>query len=119
MTRRRFTERQVIETLIRQGAEIRCYRTKELVTLENVCTLEREHIHELALGGADDPANCAYSFSEAHKIVTFGNGATTAGSSANRIAKTRGTRADKFLVSKKPLDIPREARRGFGGRIVK
>src|SRR5688572_11115862 len=70
MGRRRFTERQVIEALIRTGHEIRCYRTKEVITLESVERLEREHVTPLKLGGADDPTNAAYSLAEAHKRQT-------------------------------------------------
>lgn len=70
MSRRRFSERQVIEALIRTGHEIRCFRTKEVITLETVNLLEREHPTPLKLGGADDPTNAAYSLSEAHKDQT-------------------------------------------------
>ena len=70
MSRKRFSEREVIEALIRTGHEIRCYRTKEVITLETVRLLEREHVTPLKLGGADDPTNAAYSLSEAHKTQT-------------------------------------------------
>lgn len=110
MARRRFSEKDVIRTLLHQGVEIRDYRTGEPITLQNVDRIEREHLHEIALGGPDDPANCRYSLSESHGIVTNGTPATTAGSSKNRIAKARPTRADKFAVNKVPLDEPRERR---------
>lgn len=87
--RKRFSERQVIETLIRQGVEMRCYRTKELITLETVNLLEREHLTQMALGGADTPANCAYSLKAAHAIVTNGTKATSYGSDAHARAKIR------------------------------
>lgn len=70
MSRKRFSERQVIEALIRTGHEIRCYRTKAVITLETMKRLEREHVTPLKLGGADDPTNAAYSLSEAHKAQT-------------------------------------------------
>lgn len=70
MSRKRFTERQVIEALIRTGHEIRCYRTKEVITLETVKRLEREHVTPLKFGGADDPTNAAYSLGDAHKMQT-------------------------------------------------
>lgn len=89
MSRKRFTERQVLETLIRQGAKITCLRCKELILLEDVPTVEREHFHEMALGGADDPENCFYSHGPCHSIVTNGTPATTAGSSKHKIAKTK------------------------------
>lgn len=89
MTRRRFTERQVIAALIHQGVPVVCYRTGERITLENVMRLEREHLHDLALGGSDTPDNCRYSLKEAHAIATNGTKATTAGSSKHRIAKAK------------------------------
>ena len=70
MSRKRFSEREVIEALIRTGHEIRCFRTKEIITLETVKRLEREHPTPLKLGGKDDPTNAAYSLSEAHKVQT-------------------------------------------------
>lgn len=89
MSRKRFTERQVIETLIRTGHEIRCYRTKTVITLETVGLLEREHPTPLALGGVDGPANAAYSLSEAHSVQTNGTPATSYGSDKHAIAKVR------------------------------
>ena len=89
MARRRFTEREVIETLIRQGAEIRCYRSKQIITLETVGQMEREHLLEHAIGGADAPANSAYSLKAEHARITNGTKATTAGSSKQRIAKVK------------------------------
>jgi hypothetical protein len=70
MARHRFTEREVIEALIRTGHEIRCFRTKAIIDLESVKRLEREHPTPLKLGGKDDPTNAAYSLSEAHKAQT-------------------------------------------------
>lgn len=87
MARKRFTERQVIEALIRTGNEIRCYRTKEVITLETVKRLEREHPTPLKIGGKDDPTNAAYSLSEAHKIQTNGKPATSYGSDRHAMAK--------------------------------
>ena len=87
MARRRFSEREVIETLIRTGHEVRCYRTKEVITLESVKRLEREHFTPLKIGGADDPTNCGYSLSEAHKIQTNGKPHTSYGSDKHAIAK--------------------------------
>lgn len=107
MSRHRFTERQVIEALIRTGHEIRCYRTKSVITLETVGRLEREHVTPLKLGGADDPTNAAYSLKEAHAIQTNGTPATSAGSDQNMIAKARPSRAEKFQVKKLPLDADR------------
>jgi hypothetical protein len=89
MARKRFSEREVIETLIRTGHEIRCFRTKEIITLETVRRLEREHPVPLALGGADSPVNAAYSLREAHSKQTNGTKATSYGSDKHAIAKVR------------------------------
>lgn len=116
MSRRRFSELDVLETLVRQGVEIRCYRTKDLITLDTVRQLEREHVTELGLGGADDPTNCAYSLSAAHYIVTNGTPATTAGSSKNKIAKAKRI-PGKMLVNKPPPSDAR-SRAGFARAFV-
>lgn len=118
MSRRRFTEIEVIETLLIQGEMIRCFRCKEPFTLENVQTknIQKEHLHELALDGPDKPFNCRFSHRDApcHHTVTNGTPATSAGSSKHRLAKTRGTRAEKFAVQKKPLDQERDQKSRFG-----
>lgn len=101
MSRARFTERQVIETLIRTGHEIRCFRTKEVITLETVKLLEREHPTPLAIGGADNPTNAAYSLSGPHKIQTNGKPATSYGSDKHAIAKIARTLNPK--PSKRPM----------------
>lgn len=92
MSRRRFSEREVIATLLHQGAFIRCYRTGTYIDASMVNNLEREHLHELALGGKDEPENCRYSLKAAHAIVTNGTPATSAGSSKHKIAKDRRLR---------------------------
>lgn len=113
MARRRFSEREVIATLIHQGFALRCFRCGELFS--HADKIEREHLHELKLGGADDPSNCRYSHKDCHAVVTNGAPATTAGSSRHRIAKAfEPTRIEKFAVKKKPLDEPREAKTRFG-----
>lgn len=120
MSRKRFNEREVIETLLWQGVSIRCFRCQEPLALVAAADdkivwphgpCEREHLHEFKLGGADKPENCRYSHKCCHAVVTNGTPATTAGSSANRIAKTKPTRTDKFVVNKKPLDEPRTKNR--------
>jgi hypothetical protein len=105
--RRRFSEHEVIETLYHQGVVILCHRCQlpirpMLRESENIAfDIEREHIHELALGGKDEPENCAYSHANCHAAVTFGNRATTAGSSVGKIAKERRIiRTQKFAVVK-------------------
>lgn len=111
------TPRQVIGVLLGQGATIPCFRCKEPILFAD--DAEREHLHEKALGGSDGPENARFSHSGCHAQITHGTGATFAGSSRHKVAKTTATRTDKFIVTKKPLDEPREPRRGFGGRLVK
>lgn len=109
MSRKRFTERQVIESLIRTGNTICCYRTKDVIDLESVKRLEREHLTPLALGGKDDPTNAAYSLSEAHLVQTNGNPATSYGSDKHAIAKTKrllSPRKSKRPMPKSQRKIP-------------
>jgi len=122
--RRRFSEMEVLLTVLRQGGTIPCRCCKQPVTERDILTgnVEKEHIHELALGGADDPSNCSYSHKKqpCHARQTNGNGATTAGSSANRLAKANEPgRTEKFQVNKPPLALvatvdPGEKCRGCG-----
>lgn len=108
MRRKRFTEREVIETLVCQGAVIHCYRTREQITVLNVDRLEREHLHEIALGGADEPHNCAYSLKEAHAVITNGTKATTAGSSKHKVAKDRRLRMAKLAKAEVEVRLTKE-----------
>lgn len=117
MSRKRFSERQVIETLIRTGHEIRCYRTKEVITLETVSLLEREHPTPLALGGEDGPRNAAYSFSEAHKRQTNGSGATSYGSDKHAIAKVRRLRGENKSRPKKKWPARKLISKPFPKRV--
>lgn len=96
MARKKFSEREVIETLAWQGVFVTCFRCgKPFLTVPAngkliwVRNPEREHIHEIALGGADAPFNCRFSCDGCHKIQTNGTKATSVGSSKQRIAKVR------------------------------
>ena len=95
MTRAAFSERKVIETLLRQAAVICCYRCQSAFTIEDAKTVEREHLQEIALGGENTPGNCRYSHKACHSIVTNGTRATSAGSSKHRIAKVNRIRDPK------------------------
>lgn len=97
MTRRKFSEADVIETLYYCGIDVLCYRCKEPLHGHKI---EREHLTEIALGGADEPVNCAYSHADCHKIVTDGTKATSVGSSKQRIAKV------KRILNPKPSRHP-------------
>ena len=93
--RRKFRDWEVIACLVFQGVEVRCYRTQELITMDNVHLLQKEHLVELGLIEPekrhmfDVPGYCRYSLAEAHAVITNGNGATSAGSSKHRIAKLK------------------------------
>ena len=119
-SRRQLREQEVLEELIvYQHVTIPCFRCAIAFTEEDVRTgnIENEHIHEHALDGPDDPPNRRFSHKvPCHAIVSNGTPATTAGSSKQRIAKTRGTRSDKFIPVKKPLDEPREEKRAWRKR---
>lgn len=113
MSRRRFSEREVIETLIRTGHEIRSYRSKEVITLETVRLLEREHFTPLALGGADDPTNCGYSIKAEHSKQTNGTKATSYGSDKHAIAKVRRLRGELKPKAKKDWPSRKMQSAGF------
>ncbi|HVZ60664.1 MAG TPA: HNH endonuclease signature motif containing protein [Terriglobales bacterium] len=101
MKRKRWSEKDVIETLAYQGVCVPCYRCGKMfveafyATSSDTYELiwwtipEREHIVEIALGGDDAPSNCRYSCKGCHAKITNGSKATSAGSSKHRIAKTR------------------------------
>lgn len=113
MSRKRFSEREVLETLAWQGVFVECFRCRQCFFRINWTTVnggsyiiiqalkaEREHLHEYKLGGPDTPKNCRYSCSECHSKITNGTKATTAGSSKQRVAKVRR------LVNPKPSKRP-------------
>lgn len=100
MRRRRFSERDVLATLLRQ-APILCFRCKQ--PMEKAEDIEREHLCEIALGGEDAPHNCAYSHKWCHFAVTNGTKATTAGSSKQRIAKVKRLRGETKNKPKKRI----------------
>jgi hypothetical protein len=92
VNRRRFKEREVLDTLYYSGVPVPCYRCKKPMLPGQ--KVQREHITEIALGGKDEPRNCAYSHAECHRIITDGTPATSAGSSKQRIAKVRRIRGE-------------------------
>lgn len=116
MTRRRLTEREVIAVLIQQGAVIPCYRCR--LQIEDAQNTEREHLHELELGGPDTLDNMRFSHKvPCHHEITNGNGATSAGSSKNRIGKAKRGERER-LFGKKPTKNPIRSR-GFDKRLTK
>ncbi len=118
MTRKTFSQRDVIASLVYQGCVITCYRTGERITLENVKRLEREHLVELGLitdpterRKYDTPEYCRYSLKEAHALITNGNGATSAGSSKHRVAKA--VRLEKTRLEELSGQTDKPKRRAF------
>jgi hypothetical protein len=111
MARRRFSEREVLATLLHQGVEIRCFRSNIPITVDTVNLVEREHLAELALDGPDEPRNCRYSFKHEHAKITNGTKATTLGSSKHKIAKDKRLRAGKLTVKRKPRRTPSERKK--------
>jgi hypothetical protein len=99
--RRKFSETDVIETLAHQGIFVPCHRCRDFFfyadphgEIRMLLKPEREHLHEIALGGADTPRNCRYSCERCHAIITNGYAATSAGSSKQRIAKVKRLRGE-------------------------
>jgi hypothetical protein len=101
VSRKRFSEKDVIKTLILTGNKVYSYRSKQQIGLADVDRIEREHITPIALGGKDEPENCGYSLSEEHSIQTNGKPHTSYGSDKHVIAKTKRLQNPK--VSKHPL----------------
>lgn len=109
MSRKRFSEREVIETLAWQGIRVACFRCRApfftpssdggMFSLSD--KIEREHLHEIGFDGPDIPANCRYSCGPCHSTITNGTKATTAGSSKQRIAKVARILANK--PSRRPM----------------
>lgn len=81
------SEVTAIRVAILQGGTVPCYRCKEPLTATGI--INREHIVPLALGGADEIENYAYSHGECHRIVTFGTKATVADGDIHKIAKAK------------------------------
>lgn len=121
--RRHFGLVETLKMLIRQGADIRCARTGERFTIENVHLAQKEHELELGLletaeakRAQDTWQNCCVSMKAAHAIVTNGTKATTAGSSKHRISKAKRHQKERLDVKAAP---PRESKfkDAFGNAI--
>jgi hypothetical protein len=85
MSRKKFSESMVIATLWNCGIMVPCYRCK--IALLPTDKIEREHVTEISLGGADDPTNCVYSHKACHAVVTNGRKHLRMGSSKHLKAK--------------------------------
>jgi len=106
-SRKRFTERQVIATLLLQGAIIPCgCRFKDcqaLIEIKDVATIERDHFRRLELDGKDEPANCAYLLKSCHDRKTNGTPATSYGSDKYEIAKAKRIRGETKTRPKRKI----------------
>lgn len=107
MRRKRLTERQTIDVLLAQGAMILCpcprcsaWDAKEYYRIEKGADAIREHLHQLATGGKDNPANWQYWHTACSHRKTHGTKATSAGSDAHARAKIRRLRT---VCPKHPL----------------
>ena len=92
--------------LIHQGITVPCFRCKVPFTLDELAArkVQKEHVVELKLGGADMPENCRFSHTDCHAVITNGTKATTAGSSKNRLAKANNpNRRVNFIINKPDL----------------
>ncbi len=88
-SRRTFTERQVLLTLLNQGSVIPCGICKVALKLHDAFgkKVHRDHSTPLALDGPDTWENCAYVHDTCHHRKTNGSKATTYGSDKHQIAK--------------------------------
>lgn len=84
MDRRKPTTLDKLKVMV---AQARCPRCKG--KLGTLAETEFDHVHPLALGGADDITNLVAVHVDCHAVKTRGSGATTAGSDIGNIAKTK------------------------------
>lgn len=83
---------------------------------------QREHLHSMALGGSDTPANCRYSHAECHSIITNGTKATSYGSDAHARKKLRRILGENKPKPKRQILSPgfrKDLTRGVDGRVRK
>ena len=117
MSRKRFTEREVLRTLVLQGAKIPCGcslmpdpfpKCGLFLTLDDLKTpkgVQRDHTTPLALGGPDTPENCGYWRQPCHDCKTDGgkSKATTYGSDRHAIDKTKRLRGETCAGPKQKI----------------
>lgn len=96
----------VIATLHHCGIVVPCYRCK--IALLPIDKIEREHVTEISMGGADDPSNCVYSHKACHALVTNGRNHLRVDSSKHKKAKV-----DRILGLTKTGPKKKIAPRGF------
>jgi hypothetical protein len=97
MKRKRFTESEVLKTLLLQGAVIPCGICRKAFFVPDVVegNIHRDHDLALALEGSDKPENCRYVHaSPCHSTKTNGSPATSYGSDKHIIAKGKRIRGE-------------------------
>lgn len=89
MSRKRASEGEVIDTLLQQGARVKCPKCGQLFLMGE--KFQRHHFEEIApaIGGKDEVANWVYLHKDCHLIVTNGFKLNRAGSSKHKIAKVK------------------------------
>ena len=125
MARKTTTYKDALEIVISQTV-VPCYRCGVPFTRLDVRSkpsapnaIQKEHIHEIALGGEDKPDNCRFSHKSCHDIITNGTKATKKNSSKSRIAKTKRLQEareakDRGEVKAAPLAKPKQKMQGRG-----
>lgn len=106
--RKAISRRIAVEIVLSQ--EGRCTICKQKLIPKNIAY---DHVHPLALGGADDISNLAAICADpCHRKKTSGNGATSHGSDIGNIAKTRRLESKRLGISKEKSG-PKIKSRGF------
>ena len=101
MTRRSLSLSDKVEVLLRQAKCAHCG-----IGLAWPVTIEWDHIHALARGGADDARNIQALCTPCHARKTNGLPATTRGSDKAEIAKTKRLTADEEAFRRALLAKP-------------
>lgn len=89
--RKRFSEREVLKTLLLQGVIIPCGHPKcnDLITLKDVEEAQRDHTTPRALDGPDTPENCTYMHGRCHARKTNGAKHLPVDGDKHKIAKSK------------------------------
>ena len=90
--RRRFSEREVLEVVIRSGGIVVCgYQAcpSGRIELEDLDGVERDHGTPLALGGADLPENCSYMHGSCHARKSDGPAHLKVSGDKSKIARAK------------------------------
>ena len=112
--RKRFSEREVLKTLLLQGVVITCGHPQcnRPITLEDVGSVERDHTTPRALDGPDTPENCTYMHGSCHKQKTDGEKHTVVNGDKHKIAK-----AERIAGGGRKRRGPKMKSRGFSKKF--